>query len=106
MDGDLVSSHPAGCLGDNHPGTVLEGVWIAVSVPQSLLLLMSKLSQIKGYSEGMQEGFTIANPETLDAAILAEHMEKGMTHLCKLIDEACSIEQDLRQKLRQQGESL
>ena len=28
-----------------------------MSVPQTLLLLMSKLSQIKGYSEGMQEGF-------------------------------------------------
>jgi len=64
---------------------------------------MSKLAQIKGYSEGMQEGFNSAQPETLDAAILVEHMEKGMTHLNKLIDEACSIEQELRQKLRQRG---
>ena len=74
-----------------------------MSVSQSLLKMMSKLSQIKGYSEGMQEGFNSAHPETLDAAILVEHMEKGMTHLNKLIDEACSIEQELRQKLRQRG---
>jgi len=77
-----------------------------MSVPQSLLQLMSKLSQIKGYSEGMQEGFQYGHLETLDAAILAEHMEKGMAHLNKLIDEACSIEQELRQQLRQRGEEV
>jgi flagellar biosynthesis/type III secretory pathway protein FliH len=67
---------------------------------------MSKLSQIKGYAEGMQEGFSVGHPETLDAAILVEHMEKGMAHLNKLIDEARSIEQELRQKLRQRGEEV
>jgi flagellar biosynthesis/type III secretory pathway protein FliH len=75
-----------------------------MSVPQTLLLLLSKLHQIKGYSEGMQEGFQYGHLETLDAAILAEHMEKGMAHLCKLIDEACSIEQKLRENLRARGE--
>jgi hypothetical protein len=77
-----------------------------MSVPQTLLLLLSKLSQIKGYAEGMQEGFTMAHPETLDTALLCEHITKGMTHLNKLIDEAMKIEQELRLNLRQQGESL
>ena len=77
-----------------------------MSVPQSLLKLLSKLSQIKGYAEGMQEGFHYGHPETLDAALLVEHMEKGMSHLNKLIDEACSIEQELRANLRQRGEEV
>ena len=77
-----------------------------MSVPQSLLLLTSKLAQIKGYSEGMQEGFDMARPETYDAALLCEHMEKGMIHLNKLIDEARSIEQELRAHLRQRGEQV
>ena len=75
-----------------------------MSVPQTLLLLMSKLSQIKGYSEGMQEGFNSAHPETLDAALLVEHIDKGMTHLNKLIDEALKIEGELRLNLRARGE--
>lgn len=75
-----------------------------MSVSHSLLKLMSKLSQIKGYSEGMQEGFTMAHPETLDTALLSEHINKGLTHLNKLINEACSIEQEVRQKLRARGE--
>lgn len=77
-----------------------------MSVPHSLLNLMSKLSQIKGYAEGMQEGFRYGTPETLDSALLVEHIEKGMTHLNKLIDEARSIEKELRQKLRQRGEEV
>jgi hypothetical protein len=77
-----------------------------MSVPQTLLQLLSKLHQIKGYAEGMQEGFSMAHPETLDTALLSEHITKGMTHLNKLIDEAMKIEQELRLTLRQQGESL
>ena len=75
-----------------------------MSVTQTLLLLLSKLSQVKGYAEGMQEGFQYGHPETLDAALLVEHMEKGMTHLNKLIDEAMKIEQELRLNLRARGE--
>jgi len=52
-----------------------------MSVPQTLLQLLSKLHQIKGYTEGMQEGFSMAHPETLDTALLSEHITKGMTHL-------------------------
>ncbi len=75
-----------------------------MSVPQTLLLLTSKLAQIKGYAEGMQEGFDMARPETYDAALLCEHMEKGMVHLNKLIDEARKIEGELRLNLRTRGE--
>ncbi len=75
-----------------------------MSVPQTLLLLTSKLAQVKGYAEGMQEGFTIVHPEHLDAALLVEHIEKGMVHLNKLIDEARKIEGELRLNLRARGE--
>jgi hypothetical protein len=77
-----------------------------VSVPQTLLLLLSKLSQIKGYAEGMQEGFSMAHPENLDTALLSEHINKGLAHLNNLIDEALKIEQELRLELRQRGESI
>lgn len=77
-----------------------------MSVPAALLQLLSKLHQIKGYSEGMHEGFQYGHPETLDAALLTEHIEKGLAHLCKLIDEACLMEQQLREKLRQRGEEV
>jgi len=75
-----------------------------MSVPQTLLLLTSKLHQVKGYAEGMQEGFSMAHPETLDTALLSEHINKGMTHLNKLIDEALKVEGELRLNLRARGE--
>jgi hypothetical protein len=75
-----------------------------MSVPQTLLLLTSKLAQVKGYAEGMQEGFRMTHPETLDTALLCEHINKGIDHLNKLIDEARKIEGELRLNLRARGE--
>ena len=75
-----------------------------MSVPQTLLLLSSKLAQVKGYAEGMQEGYRFGYPETLDAALLIEHIEKQMTHINKLIDEARKIDGELRLLLRARGE--
>lgn len=76
-----------------------------MSVPQTLLLLTSKLAQVDGYCQGLRDGVEGSgikkdHPETI------EPIENGLAHLQGLIDEACSIEQELRQKLRQQGESL
>jgi len=75
-----------------------------MSVPQTLLLLTSKLAQLKGYAEGMQEGLQYGYPENLDVALLVEHMEKGIAHLNKLIDEARKIDGELRLNLRSRGE--
>ncbi len=76
-----------------------------MSVPQSLLLLSSKLAQVNGYCLGLQDGVQGSGLKK-DHPEIAEPFENGLAHLHKLIEEACSIEQELRAKLRQQGESL
>jgi len=58
---------------------------------------MSKLAQARGYSEGILGGINWSDKE---------HIEEAVTQLNQYIIEACEIEKELRQKLRQQGESL
>lgn len=68
-----------------------------MSVPQTLLKLMSKLAQARGYSEGIIEGINWSD---------LEHIEAGVLQLQLYINEACEIEQELRVKLRQRGEEV
>lgn len=76
-----------------------------VSVPQTMLKLMSKLAQVNGYCQGLQDGVQGSGIKK-DHPEIVEPFEKGLDHLMGLIDEACSIEQELRVKLRARGESL
>ena len=76
-----------------------------MSVPQIMLQLMSKLAQINGYCLGLQDGVQGSGLKK-DHPEIVEPFENGLAHLNGLIDEACSIERELRAKLRQQGESL
>ncbi len=66
-----------------------------MSVPQTLLKLMSKLAQARGYSEGIMGGINWSD---------LEHIEEAVTQLNQYINEACEIEQELRVKLRARGE--
>jgi len=76
-----------------------------VSVPQIMLRLMSKLAQVNGYCLGLQDGVQGSGLKK-DHPEIVEPFENGLVHLNGLIEEACSIEKELREKLRQQGESL
>lgn len=76
-----------------------------MSVPQTLLKLASKLAQVEGYCLGLQDGVRGSglmkdNPE------FVEPIQNGLEHLSGLIEQACAIEQELRQKLRQRGEEV
>ncbi len=68
-----------------------------VSVPQTMLKLMSKLAQARGYSEGILGGINWSDKE---------HIEEAVTQLSQYIGEACEIEKELRVKLRTRGEDL
>ena len=68
-----------------------------MTVPQIMLRLMSKLAQARGYSEGILGGINWSDKE---------HIEEAVVQLKQYIEEACSIERELRTKLRTRGEDL
>jgi len=75
------------------------------TVPQIMVRLMSKLAQVNGYCQGLQDGVQGSGIKK-DHPEIIEPFEKGLAHLIGLIDEACSIEQELRAKLRTRGEEV